>query len=263
MIISRRHKFVFLRTRHTDCARVEVALSPLCGPRDMLRPLETSYELLRRDLGVVPRHYARWPFAMLTGAPLNLHGTARRPTRGFDVWGLRRFPAYPSAADVAHVIGEPQWSQMLSFAVERDPLERVAEAFDDARAAGRCDHVGDFLARNLPPPNATIYGDGPDLAVDCLIRFDHLDEDLSTVCERLGVNHRGWLPRSTRAERAHHRPWWALFSDAEVDHIVHHYRDDYRLMHDVGIALPEAVISIMDRLDDASGYGSEPSLEPV
>lgn len=263
MIISRRHRFVFLRTRQTDCARGEVALSPLCGPDDMLRPLEPSYELLRRDLGIVPRHYARWPFALLTGTPFNVHGPARRPSRGRDHWGLRRFPPFPSARMVARALGPRLWSESLSFAVARDPLDRLAHAYDDALAAGRCADVAPFFAAGLPLPNAAVFGDRGELAIDGLLRFDHLAEDLATVCTRLGLDHRGWLPRSTQADRASRQPWWAVFTDAQIEHAVRFYADDYRIMAGLGIAVPDAVRAILGDGFEASGEGGMERRQPA
>ncbi|HEX5931925.1 MAG TPA: hypothetical protein VFY74_09285, partial [Methyloceanibacter sp.] len=47
MIISHEHKFIFLKTKKTAGTSIELALSELCGPDDIIAPLTKIDEALR------------------------------------------------------------------------------------------------------------------------------------------------------------------------------------------------------------------------
>lgn len=58
MIISHKHKFIFVKTRKTAGTSVEIALSRHLGPDDIITPISPDDEKLRAercDLG--PQHY--------------------------------------------------------------------------------------------------------------------------------------------------------------------------------------------------------------
>ena len=44
MIISHEHKFIFLKTRKTAGTSIELALSQLCGPNDIITPISPNDE---------------------------------------------------------------------------------------------------------------------------------------------------------------------------------------------------------------------------
>jgi hypothetical protein len=47
MIISHEHKFIFLKTKKTAGTSIELAVSQLCGPDDVITPLAMADEVLR------------------------------------------------------------------------------------------------------------------------------------------------------------------------------------------------------------------------
>ena len=47
MIVSHEHKFIFLKTKKTAGTSIELALSQLCGPDDIITPLTQIDEALR------------------------------------------------------------------------------------------------------------------------------------------------------------------------------------------------------------------------
>ncbi len=242
VIISHTHGFVFLATRDTDSERIEVALSCHCGPKDVLTPLEGPNELLRRDLGVVPRNYARWPFGLLAGGLVNVHSLNRKPWRGLNRKGMRRFEPYPSAHTVRDTLGEEAVQGYFTFAVERDPMDRLAARYYDEARRGAVRNVEDFFAKGLPPANSNLYGRDGVLDVHALLRFDQLQEDFTHVLQRLGLAERPWLPKSTRPRRANHRGWRQLFSPLHLDEAIEHYSQDYRHMFAVGMPIPPEVV---------------------
>ena len=54
MIASHQHRFIFLKTRKTAGTSVEIALSKVCGPDDVITEISPEDEELRRAAGGHP-----------------------------------------------------------------------------------------------------------------------------------------------------------------------------------------------------------------
>jgi len=55
MIVSHEHKFIFLKTKKTAGTSIELALTELCGPEDVITPL-TEIDEARRANGRGPQN---------------------------------------------------------------------------------------------------------------------------------------------------------------------------------------------------------------
>ena len=59
MIVSHAKKFIFVKTRKTSGTSMEVSLSQVCGPDDIITPISFEDELVRLDMGgTLPQNYA-------------------------------------------------------------------------------------------------------------------------------------------------------------------------------------------------------------
>lgn len=59
MIFSFKHKFIFIKGRKVAGTSIEMALSPQCGPQDIITPISPVDELTRLTLGGQPQNYSR------------------------------------------------------------------------------------------------------------------------------------------------------------------------------------------------------------
>ena len=57
MIVSYKYGFIFVRTKKTASTAVELGLSTICGPNDVISPIGPGQELLRASLGATPRNF--------------------------------------------------------------------------------------------------------------------------------------------------------------------------------------------------------------
>lgn len=60
MIISHKHKYIFIKTQKTAGLSIEIFLSRFCGENDIITPLRETDEKIRQEWqGCTPRNYKR------------------------------------------------------------------------------------------------------------------------------------------------------------------------------------------------------------
>lgn len=194
MLISHKYKFIFLRTEKTAGSSLSDALSKTLGDdvikADMSRPAWAKYS---------PVH----------------HGALKRKFPKF--FG---FHAHATAKQARSVLGTDIFDNYYKFAVERNPwarqvslyvhrkwkLNRPADSFDrDIRS---------FIYRNteyVRLNNWSIYAIGNKIAVDKVIKYENLNQELEEVFEHLGLPEQIELPklRQYKSERPHYSTYYS------------------------------------------------------
>ena len=226
MIISHRHKFIFLKPRKVAGTSVEVALAQHCGDDDIVTPIAKFDRKWDED------HYThpgkQWP------------GYGRHAT-------LRR---------VRKRLGRKRWDDYFKFAITRNPWDLVVSQYhwatrrDEGQphkgAVGRSlkrfwtrplrvrknfKVLGANLARNILKmdvvtfeffvthmlryyePNDPFYFDRSGaVGLDFLIRYENLQSDYGSVCERIGLP-RSELPSLKTKSRPEQRHYSTYYDD--------------------------------------------------
>ena len=172
MIISHRHRCVYVKTRKTASTSIEIALSKFCGPDDVITEIVARDERVRQDLGYRgPQNFA-----------------------AVSVGGESITVANHSPAVVAREILGDSWSEYLAFTVERNPFDRVISQYYWElplweRKGVAPPSLGEFLADRSAEvlSNWPLYADGPSVIVDHVGRYESLDADLRLISERIGL----------------------------------------------------------------------------
>ncbi|CAN5611258.1 sulfotransferase family 2 domain-containing protein [soil metagenome] len=176
MIISHQHRFVFMKSRKTAGTSVEIALSRVCGPEDVITALPRADEAIRAAAG----------------------GRGRQHTTGP---GLRRSVHEHSPVAVARqALGEATWAEYFTFVVERNPWDAVVSLyFWVNRHDGRLT-FDEFVHRdevvNLASQQFRSWHARGERAVDRVLRYERLDDEVGEVWEHLGLPGAPELPRA-------------------------------------------------------------------
>jgi hypothetical protein len=165
VIISHKYRFIFAKRPKTAGTSIELLLSPLCGPDDVVTPLNQPEE------GHEPRNYESFQkeSASAGGMP---------------------------ASFLAEYLSD-YWNQYFSFCVERNPWDKLVSAYHF--------HLGlpnvnpDLSFRTFLPLGMKAYGardytdDKGRVLVHRVLRYEHLDAELATVLRQLGIPFSGSL----------------------------------------------------------------------
>jgi hypothetical protein len=192
MIISHRHKFIFLKTEKTAGTAIEAALSELCGPDDVITPFREESEGDRKGRG--PQNYridhplkpqrSLWRKLLL------------RPERYYhpSVGYYEHMPA----SRVRAYVGEETWRDYFKFAFVRNPWDRqISQYLYKTKSKARRPSLERFMARKKRAyvTSYEIYTIDGAVAVDFVGRYESLDADLRAAIERAGVKQRIAVPK--------------------------------------------------------------------
>lgn len=239
MILSRRHRFVLLRGRKVGGTSVEIALSTICGPEDIVTPLVPVDERARQRLGGHCGNYSASPrdeqaYRQLVAETPVERLAALKPPRG-------RYVPHMSLRRLAAAFGEPLDGYRLRCVV-RNPYARVISALNMARGF-RAYKVGadmagatEGLARDfdaLGPkalaslPNIDLYRDESGAVAALPLRYEQLEADLAGFLGELGVAPRVALPHAKKGLLSNRLDPRVIFRRDQLDTINRLFAEEF------------------------------------
>jgi hypothetical protein len=213
MIISHRHKFIFIKTSKTAGTSIEIALSQFCGDDDVITPISRHDEITRRDLGYAgPQNY------LAPRSDYRLLDVARRVLRG------KRKPRYynhMAARDVKPLVGDGIWSSYFKFCFERNPFDRVISLYYWRNKAEPRPSLSAFLESGAPlllqRRGFDLYTIDGRIVMDRVCMFENMDEELERLRVQLGLTEPLRLPRAKSSSRKDMRNFRELLNEHEMD----------------------------------------------
>jgi Sulfotransferase family len=182
MIISHKHKFIFIKTAKTASTSIEVFLASRCGPDDIVTPIVPPVE------GHTPR---------------NDHG----------------FYNHIPATLIRERVSPEVWNSYFKFCVERNPWDKVLSHYhmQVARGTGPLS-LDQYLANGKFPINFPRYTDaaGEKIIVDRVLSYEHLNVDLADVFGGLKLDFDGTLGVRAKSDyRTDRTPYQSVFNEAQ------------------------------------------------
>lgn len=227
MIVSHAHRFIFLKTKKTGGTSIELALSQLCGPDDIIPPITESDEALRAP-GSEPRN---WRVHGWWQSPRPLFKRHWFSVSAQDYGFYNHMPAREARALLND---DKVWNSYFKFAFDRNPWDRqVSWYYHRYRRKETLPPFSSFIHhdRRARINNYEIYSIDGEVAVDFVGRFETLEQDLQRALQQVGLTLDRELPRAKSAFRksnAHYRDYY----DGETRDIVGDwYRSEIKLLN--------------------------------
>jgi hypothetical protein len=185
MIVSHRHKFIFIKTQKTASSSMEVALSQILGPEDIVTPAAQEFDSLR-SVGIGGQNFRLvGPDVPKIPAWRRILGRPERyyhPTVGY----YEHMPAWR----IARYLGEATWRSYFKFAFERNPWDRQVSWYHYKmrnKPPARRLNFDEFNSdpRRARAGNWELYTIDGVVAVDFIGRYENLTEDFARTLDRL------------------------------------------------------------------------------
>ena len=222
MIISHRYRFIFIKTRKTAGTSIEIFLSALCAPDDIVTPITEPGHRSRNHAGLFdPLPEIRDGYPVI--------GTVR------DLLVRRRFYNHIPGGRIRARVLRPVWADYFKFCVERNPWDKTLShyAFVTRQDGGRPMTFDEYLAGDDLCVNLPAYTEPRDdgrLIVDEVLRYEALDDKLEKTFAMLGVPFRKPLSVTAKGSyRGDRRPYREVFSAAQRDRVQSAFRREIEL----------------------------------
>lgn len=216
MIVSHKHKFIFVKTEKTAGTSMEIALSKYCGADDIITQISAEDEAIRVKLGYAgAQNYA---------IPINRYSKidlVRLAYRGRRL----RYTNHMRADEIIAYIGREVWDSYFKFCFERNPWDKVISWYYWRYKAQPRPSISDFIQSSEANiiKGFELYTLASEIAVDRVFFYESLGEALTEIGERLGLDETPELPQAKTGFRDDKRSYRALMSEADKNKIARVY----------------------------------------
>jgi len=240
MILSKTHRFIFIKGVKVGGTSVEIALSTICGVDDIVTPITPIDELKRLELSAGARNYSGDRVAELAYLEALRRTTVRDaaklgspPTVYYNHMALR---------DVLRLYG-PDAADYRVVCVERHPYAKIFSwanhmvSFEAYQAGGemRCDwgELKNYLDRAIENRNILAVKnidryrrlDGSISAH--VMRIENLAADVQQFINSLGIEYRSSFPHAKKGILADHLNPHDLLSKQQIRLVNEIFHDEF------------------------------------
>ena len=216
MIISHKHKFIFIKTAKTAGTSIEIALSEFCGEKDIITLISPEDEKVRKNLGFKgPQNY-NIPFNKLSKREkFNFLLTRKRPN----------FYNHISASLVQKFIPPDVWNSYYKFAFERNPWDKVVSWYFWRYKSEPRPNLSDFVHSSEANiiKGFELYTKNAEIILDDIFLYENLENSMIEISEKLKLNKAINLPKTKTKFRKEKNNYQDILSSADQEKVAQVY----------------------------------------
>jgi hypothetical protein len=181
MIVSHKHKFIFIKTRKTAGTSIEIALSKICSGNDIITPITVVDEKLRDSFGGVGAKNYKIPFRNY------------RPIDVFNMLINRKLISYVNhmhAKDIKHFVGDDVWNSYFKFTFDRNPYDKAVSLYYYLGGDKKYGNFKNFIqGEDLNYLDSfNMYSIDGQVAVDKVYKFEEMHDALIDINKQLHID---------------------------------------------------------------------------
>lgn len=201
MIISHKHKFIFIKTEKTAGTSIEVALSSFCGDSDIITPLVPEDEETRK---------------LISGKTANNYYV---PFRKYSIrnWGKllikrqkSKFYNHITAREIKRFVDEKVWNSYFKFCFERNPWDKVISWYYWRYKTEPRPSIAEFIDSGEAAKVSaySLYTIKDKIVVDKIFLFENMAKELDEISSVLELPKQLVLPQTKgkfRQDKRHYK----------------------------------------------------------
>lgn len=225
MIVSHRYQFIFIKTHKTAGSSMEMALGPLCGPEDIVTPMESNVG------GDIPRNFHEDNLLGRTYARSRLaRKCIDRHSPILGKWFYEHMPAWR----VRELIGRETWDRYHKVCFERNPWDKVVSYYN-WKKFGQAKPMPSFKSWVMEkthrlPLDGSLYFDGEQCLMDEVLEFKGFIPQFMTLCEKLDIPFEGDMPREKTNITKEKVDYRKFYDDETREKVASEFAREIRLM---------------------------------
>ncbi len=178
MIISHTHKFIFIKTQKTAGTSLEIALSQICGPNDIITPISENDEAKRKELG--------YPTAQNYFIPFSKYSL--KDWAKFILQQKKAtFYNHISASKIKHLVSDEVWDGYYKFCFDRNPWDKFVSWYYWKNTESTYDSIEDFANAGMLErlKGFSLYSIAGKVVVDDVFAFEDISAALDSISNKL------------------------------------------------------------------------------
>jgi hypothetical protein len=246
VVISHKHKFIYIKTRKTASSSIQVLLETLCGKDDVITPLNKpttekgllynkkarNYKGIRSIIKII-----KYQIIGLLGikSVRNIKYFLKSYLILFQKSKARlffsRYTSHMSVEKLKIKVGEVIWNNYYKFSFERNPWDKVLSSYYHRQPEIPFNEWIKTFSLNLrsQPLNYPLYSIKGKVELDFIGKFENLYEDLTYILKKLNIPLID-LPREKVNFRSNREDYRTFYNDNSKKIINKFYKKEIELM---------------------------------
>ena len=240
MLISYKHKFIFIHSRKTAGSSIKSYLSSFLGPNDILVGawkdiIKKGGKINKRFIQDIlhPRVVINWRTWKVIASLMVKKIELKDGLNTIHKKSYKQFrnPGHQTAKEIKNIYRN-EWKNFYKFCFVRNPYEKEVSDYKwRSKKAKKSYTFKEFLERKLrndlkneineyPPTNKPMYKIDGSVVVDYIGRYENIHDDLLRISRKIGIPFRpSDLPKAKKSEDYNYETYYDEEKKKMVEHL--------------------------------------------